>query len=174
VKAYGYLAEFSSLAQLMDARDRLLAAGYVSVDVFTPWDTELRATQGRERPTMGHVMGFAFALGVLGTLLMQYVAATSDYPLNIGGRPPASWPAFVPAALEVGMLLAAGAAVGVFLWRTGLPRWYRPEFNVAWFEEASRAGFLLMVRAEDARWDPRRCHDDVAALTPMRHCVVPA
>ena len=74
----------------------------------------------------------------------------------------------------MGMLFAALAALATFCLRTGLPRLYRPEFNVAWFDEASRAGFLLLVRANDPLWDEHRCTRDIAALRPMRYALVPA
>jgi hypothetical protein len=94
------------------------------------------------------------------------------YPIDAGGRPDASWPAFMPAAIEVAILFAAVAGFVAFLAGAGLPALYHPVFEVAWFEEASRDGFLLLLRADDPLWDARGSMDDVAALQPLRHAEV--
>src|ERR1700744_5764648 len=47
--------------------------------------------------------------GVVGTLVsfcMQSYASIVSYPIDIGGRPQFSWPAFVPTAFENGILAA--------------------------------------------------------------------
>lgn len=174
MSVYGHLAEFGSIGALRDAHARLVSLGYKHIDVFTPWPVAVKAAAVPRRHVVGIVMLAGFVVGTLATLGMQYYAAVYGYAVNVGGRPAASWPAFVPAALEVGMLFAGLAGLAAFLRITGLPRLYRPEFNVAWFDEASRGGFLLMVRADDPAWDEHRCAHEVGALHPLRHAAVPA
>lgn len=172
MKTYGMLAEFPTVDALRSARAALSTQGYRSLELFTPWpvdDAPVRRTDAMSRAVL-----VAFIAGVAVGLGMQYIAAVHAYPIDVGGRPPASWPAFAPAAVEMGMLFAALAALATFCLRTGLPRLYRPEFNIAWFDEASRAGFLLLVRADDPLWEEHRCARDIAALHPMRYALVPA
>jgi hypothetical protein len=90
-------------------------AGWEIVDIYTPY------------PVHGafHVMGLApsrlpraaFVFGLLGVsvaLWFQFWVSASDWPLNVGGRPWNSWPAFVPVAFEM-MVLSAGLGV-VLTW----------------------------------------------------------
>jgi len=90
-----------------------------------------------------------------------------DYPINVGGRPNARWPAFIPAALEMTILFAAlSGIVGMFV-ANGLPRLNHPLFDLPSFERASRDGFFVWLRADDPCFDAARAHDDLARLAPV-------
>lgn len=175
MSVHGRLLQVRDAHALAAAVDALHALGYTRLEAFSPYAVEgLMEKLGppsRRIPLAALIGGF---VGGIGMLWLQYHAAAVDYPLNVGGRPAASWPAFVPSAIEVTILLAVLAGYVVYLKSSRLPALYRPEFNVEWFEEASRDGFLLLIRADDPRWDPHRVAEDVAGLEPMRHAEVPA
>lgn len=79
---------------------------------------------------------------------MQWFAAR-DYPVNVGGRPLNSWPAFVPIAFEMTVLSAALVGVLGLFWLTGLPRLHHPVFADARFKRASQDRFFICVRFDD-------------------------
>ena len=81
--------------------------------------------------------------------LTEWFSATRAYPFDQGGRPLNSWPAFMLAPVEIGVLAAAAAGFAVFLLKSGLPRLNHPLFDHAPFERASQDQFLLAVAAPE-------------------------
>lgn len=150
--AYGWLAEFDDAGQLLGATLRARQAGYTRLEAYAPFPVEGLAEAlgpGRDRvPAMVLLGGLC---GGLGTFALETYAATVAYPMNIGGRPDFSWPAFLPPALEMTVLFAALFGTVAMLRGNGLPRLRHPLFAVDRFRAASRNGFFLVLRDGDPR-----------------------
>ena len=103
---------------------------------------------------------------------MQWFSATIHYPINVGGRPLHSWPAFMPVTFELTVLFAAFAAVLGMLALNGLPRPYHPVFNVPGFALASRNRFFLCIQSNDPLFDPEGTKEFLESLQPKDVSVV--
>jgi hypothetical protein len=154
-KLYGLLAEFADPAALVKAGEEAHEHGYRVMDGYSPFHVEgLAHAIGFHRTKLPYVVLFAGMLGAAAGFLLQYYAAAVDYPVNVGGRPPLSWPAFIPITFECTVLFAALGAVLGMLMMNGLPMPYHPVFNVPRFEVASSTGFFLCIEAQDPMFDP--------------------
>jgi hypothetical protein len=108
--------------------------------------------------------------GIIGALTaygMQWFSAAVDYPLNVGGRPLHSWPAFVPITFELTVLFAAIAGVIGMLAMNGLPRPYHPVFNVPEFKLASQTRFFLCIEADDHIFEMERVREFFSRFNPV-------
>jgi hypothetical protein len=162
---YGFLAEFDTPANLLDAARRAYASGYRRLDAFSPLPIEgLAEAIGFTR---SRVPALTLMGGIIGGLIgfgVQYYSSVVSYPLNVGGRPLNSWPSFVPITFELTILGAALVCVFGMFALNGLPTPYHPVFNVPRFALASRDRFFLCVKARDPRFDPVETRKFLEAL----------
>jgi hypothetical protein len=161
---HGLLAAFDSEASCRSAMDSLREAGFVRIDAYTPYPVEpglLRETRSPIAP----IMLISAIIGACGGFYLQWYAAR-DYPINVGGRPINSWPAFVPITFELTVLTSALVGVIAFLFLTGLPRLHHSVFADARFKRASQDRFFICVRASDPLYDSELARRTLAAAKP--------
>ena len=60
------------------------------------------------------------AFGALSITVFMFWASAVDWPINVGGKPWNSWPAFVPIIFEVTVLLGGVGTVLAFFWWAGM------------------------------------------------------
>ncbi len=148
------MAEFTDATALVAAAERAHKEGYRRVDAYSPFPIEeLHHALGSPHSKLPMIVLVGGLLGCIGGFLLQYWAATTAYPVNVGGRPLNSWPAFIPVTFETTILVAALSAVLGMLALNGLPMPYHPVFNVERFALASRSRFFLVIEAADKQFD---------------------
>ena len=152
---YGLMAEFEDPQTLLDAVLAAQEEGYDDLDAYTPYPVEAisEAVEHHKRSKVPFlVLCGAITGGSLAFFGQWYVSAV-DYPLNIGGRPLFSWPAFIPPTFEMTILFSAFAAVFGMFALNGLPQPYHPVFNVKNFERASQDRHFLVIESKDPKFD---------------------
>jgi hypothetical protein len=165
---YGVMAEFANPTDLVAAARAAYAAGYRRINGYSPFPIEeLSEAIGFRGTGLPLIVLIGGILGGLGGFLMQYYLAVIDYPLNVGGKPLNSWPAFIPITFECTILLAALSAVFGMLALNKLPQPYHPVFNAPNFALATRDSFFLVIEASDRKYR----HDEVVQLLQGLHPV---
>ena len=147
---HGVMAEFAGAEPLLSAARKARDAGYGDVEAYSPFPIEgLAEATGFRRNWVPAIVLAGAVAGGIGGYFMQWYSAVLSYPINSGGRPAHSWPAFIPVTFELTVLVAAIAGVVGMLVLNGLPRPYHPVFNVPEFDLASRNRFFLCLRHAD-------------------------
>ena len=167
VPLYGLMAEFDDPTAFVAAARLARQQGYRRMDAYSPFPIEELHEALGLRPTwlplvvlIGGLVGAAVGYG------LQYWTSAVAYPLNVGGRPLHSWPAFIPVTFECAVLAAALSAVLGMLALNGLPMPYHPVFNVPRFALASRNRFFLCIETRDPRFDLEDTRRFLETLTP--------
>jgi len=165
---YGLMAEFDNPTELMKAARATYAAGYRNIDAYTPYPIEeLADVIGFEKTRVPLVCLLGGILGGLSGYLLQYWINNISYPLNIGGRPFHSWPAFIIVTFEMTILFGGLSAVIGMLGLNGLPAPYHPVFNNPRFSAVSRDRFFLCIEAADPQFDPERARQFLSAFNTV-------
>jgi hypothetical protein len=165
---YGLMAEFDEPAALVAAAQRAHREGYTRMDAYSPFAIEeLHEALGSHHTRLPFIVLLGGLAGCLGGYGLQYWVSAITYPLNIGGRPYHSWPAFIPVTFECTILVAALSAVLGMLALNGLPQPYHPVFNVPRFALASRNRFFLCIESVDPKFDVERTRQFLETLEPL-------
>ena len=175
VPVYGLMAEFDTPQDLIAAAQRTHQEGYRKVDAYSPFPVEgLAEAIGFTRNGVPLVTLVGGLLGGLSGYMMQYWISAISYPVNVGGRPYNSWPAFIVVTFEMTILFAGLAAAFGMLALNGLPMPYHPVFNVPRFAFASRDRFFLIIFSSDRKYEIGATRQFLHSLGPRSISEVPS
>ena len=164
-RVWGLMAEFQTPQGLINAIRSVREAGYRRVEAYTPYPMEeVSEALDLHRSRLPLIVLIGGIVGAVGGYGLQYWVNLIEYPLNIGGRPLHSWPAFIVPTFETTILCAALSAVLGMFALNGLPQPYHPVFNVPRFALASRDRYFLLVEARDPKFEPEATRRMLADL----------
>ena len=167
-ETYGLLARFVTPQELLAAVKKAKREGYSAMDAYTPYPVEpiCEEIENHRRSKVPLLVLLGGLTGAVVGFGLQLWVSSAAYPLNIGGRPYNSWPAFIPVTFELTILLAAFAAVIGMFALNKLPEPYHPVFNVAGFERATQDRCFLLIEAKDPKFHPEETRTFLESLGP--------
>ncbi len=152
---YGIVAEFETPSDLVRAAQAAHHDGWRRMDCYTPYPVEEAAEAiGFHKNKVPLITLIGGLMGLCAMFSMETWVSALAYPLNIGGRPLYSWPAFLIPAYEWTILFAGLSAAFGMLAMNGLPSLYHPLFNAETFRNgASQDKFFLCLEALDPKFE---------------------
>jgi len=161
------MAEFDDPTSLVTAAEKARHEGYRCMDAYSPFPIEeLHEALGSQHTRLPLIVLIGGLCGCIGGYGLQYWVSVITYPLNIGGKPLHSWPAFIPVTFECTILAAALACVLGMLALNGLPMPYHPVFNLPRFALASRNRFFLCIESKDPKFELEGTRRFLESLEP--------
>ena len=146
------IAAFATEAELLRALDRLRSADLTEIETFSP----LPVTEEMDSPPRSWLPAFSLAGGIAGAAFMlglETISTVSSwgYPVDIGGRPAFSWPAYIPIAVSFGIAVAALASLASYAVATKIWRLWDAVDEFDAMTAASRNRWLIKVEFEEER-----------------------
>jgi hypothetical protein len=164
---YGLMTMFDNPDDLLAAAHKTYEAGYRKMDAYSPFPIHgLAEAVGYRRRILPWIVLAGGIFGCIAGFSLQYWVSVDALPLNIGGRPLNSWPAFLPVTFECTVLGAALSAVLGMLGLNGLPRPHHPVFNQPRFAMATRNRFFLCIETADPLFERRKTEKYLEELSP--------
>jgi len=119
----GMAGIFSEEHKVINAARRVRESGFIKFDAITPYPVHgMEEACGIKRSGIPYVTFAAACLGLLAALGLVYYTAVVDWPINVGGKPMFSLPAFIPIIFELTVLFAALCSVGALFYVCKMPK----------------------------------------------------
>lgn len=164
---YGMVAEFEDATALMRAAQEAKKHRFKHFEAYSPYPI-------KDLHDVIHTTNWVPLICLVGGLLgaatawtMEYYIAAIDYPINVGGRPLYSWPAFIPILFELTVLLAGSFAFFGTLALCRFPRPHFPLFNLPEFTGATSNRFFLCIERRDPMYDSEFAASFLRELNPI-------
>lgn len=150
-KAIGGIAGiFVDEHKTVEAARKCREMGFTKFDAITPYPVHgMEEAMGIKRSPIPYVTFVGGVTGCLAALALTVWTSAYDWPINVGGKPLISLPAFVPILFELTILFAALSSVAAFAWFCGLPKIDPPVID----PDLTSHKFAVFVSEDDAAYD---------------------
>lgn len=164
ISTTGVLGDFYLPDDALAAAERVKAAGWTHFDMLTPFPVHgMEDAMGQTRSWVPWATGALALTGIATAQALQNYIMVWDWPMNFGGKPHASWPAFVPITFELMVLFAAiGSAIIAIIAgkKDTVPQ--PPPMLVKTGATVDR--FVLWISATDPKWKAEEAQRFVQSL----------
>jgi hypothetical protein len=158
----GIAAFFDHPDDLMDAARQTRDSDYEQFDAFSPFPIHgMDEAMGLGRSWIPWVTFGAGLFGFLCAVALEFGTMTFDWPMIIGGKPFAPWPAFVPVMFELTVLIG-GVTTGVVMLKAA--GCFQPAEVID--PDLTNDRFALWISADDAAYDRDEVVEFVRSLNP--------
>jgi hypothetical protein len=123
----GVLALYDDPDKLLRAAAMAKEHGFAGMDAYTPYAVHgLSEALGIKKSWIPYVTLVMGLTGAALGLTFEIWTSAFDWPINVGGKPMISLPAFIPITFESGVLIGGTMTLAALLLACGLPGYNKP------------------------------------------------
>ncbi len=157
----GMAAIFLTEEQILKAAQTAKDAGFRKYDAITPYPVHgMEEACDIKRSWIPHVTFWAGFCGLSFGLWFTWWTSAVSWPLNVGGKPLFSLPAFVPILFELTILFAALSSVAALFYAAGLPKVDPPVID----KDLTSHKFAIFIPSDDVGYDEKKIEDIFRSL----------
>lgn len=157
----GVAAFFKDEHALLVAAEKTYKAGYRRFDTLSPFPIHgMDDAMGLKRSFLPWVTFFAGLFGCSFGLWFQWYTGSYDWPINIGGKPFFSLPAFIPVMFELTILIGGLSTVGALFAVCRLPKVDPPIID----KDLTSHKFAIFIPENDVGYDVSRAEGHLKSL----------
>ncbi len=138
---------------VVTAAQKVRESGFIKFDAISPYPIHgMEEACGIKRSGIPYVTFAASIVGLLTGLGMTYYMSVFDWPINIGGKPLFSLPAFIPIIFELTILFAALCSVVALFVVCKMPRIDPPTID----KDLTSHKFAIFIPENDVGYNQER------------------
>ena len=151
----GMAAIFHEEADVVRAAAKVRESGFTKFDAISPYPIHgMEEACGIKRSGIPYVTFIAALVGLLAGLGLTYYTSVMNWPINVGGKPLFSLPAFIPIIFELTILFAALASVVALFVVCKMPRIDPPVID----KDLTCNKFAIFIPENDVGYSADRVH----------------
>jgi hypothetical protein len=149
----GIAGIFLEESKVLKAAYKTRESGFTKFDAISPYPIHgMEEACDIKRSSIPYVTFAAGCLGLLAALALVWYTSVVDWPLNIGGKPMFSLPAFIPIMFELTVLFAALASVGALFYHCNMPKIDPPVID----RDLTSHKFAIFIPQNDVGYNEER------------------
>ncbi|MFN7453074.1 MAG: DUF3341 domain-containing protein [Pseudobdellovibrionaceae bacterium] len=157
----GLAAIFLTEEQILEATRKTRERGFTKFEAISPYPIHgMEEAAGIKRSWIPYV---TFVMGVFGLsagLLLTWWTSAVNWPLNVGGKPLFSLPAFIPILFELTILFAALSSVAAMFYACGLPKVNPPIID----KDLTCHKFAIFIPEDDTGYEESKVQEFFKSL----------
>jgi hypothetical protein len=149
-----YVSGFAGLWEdeykFVEASKKCYDMGYTNLDAITPYPVHgMEEALHIKRSNIPYVTFIAGLIGCSAGLWLTWWTSAVNWPVNVGGKPPFSLPAFIPVIFELTVLFAALSSVAALFVFCNLPKVNPPLID----EDVTSHKFAIFIPKDGGSYD---------------------
>lgn len=157
----GIAAIFLTEEQILKAAQKTKDLGFTKYHAITPYPVHgMEEACGIKRSWIPYVTFGAGLTGLLLGLWFTWWTSAVNWPVNVGGKPFFSLPAFIPILFELTILFAALSSVAALILAAGLPKIDPPIID----KDLTSHKFAIFIPSDDFGYEEKKIEDHFRSL----------